>query len=167
MPYLVLIFFGAHFVAMFGWSNLGPITAIQGAAQLKAMNAPPPLLLPILATMSAWLDFLIASGSAKWTAMAPVATPMMMLLGVSPEMTTAAYRIGDTVTNLISPLNPYFILTITFCQRWNPGFRLGNLLALTLPFAIACYVAGVLLTALWVALALPVGPAASVSYALP
>ena len=96
VPYLVLIFFGAHFVAMFGWSNLGPITAIVGAGQLQAMNAPPALLLPLLTTMSAWLDFLIASGSAKWTAMAPVATPMMMLLGISPEMTTAAYRVGDT-----------------------------------------------------------------------
>ena len=71
VPYLVLIFFGAHFVAMFGWSNLGPITAIVGAEQLRAMNAPPALLLPLLTTMSAWLDFLIASGSAKWTAMAP------------------------------------------------------------------------------------------------
>ena len=92
VPYLVLVFFAAQFVAMFGWSNLGPITAIVGADQLRAMHAPPALLLPMLTTMSAWLDFLIASGSAKWTAMAPVAAPMMMLLGISPEMTTAAYR---------------------------------------------------------------------------
>ena len=106
VPYLVLVFFAAQFVAMFGWSNLGPITAIVGAEQLRAMHAPPALLLPMLTTMSAWLDFLIASGSAKWTAMAPVGAPMMMLLGISPEMTTAAYRVGDTVTNLISPLNP-------------------------------------------------------------
>ena len=108
LPYLVLVFFAAQFVAMFGWSNLGPITAIVGADQLRAMHAPPALLLPMLTTMSAWLDFLIASGSAKWTAMAPVAAPMMMLLGISPEMTTAAYRVGDTVTNLISPLESLF-----------------------------------------------------------
>lgn len=167
IPYLVLIFFGAHFVAMFGWSNLGPITAIAGAAQLKAMEAPPALLLPALATMSAWLDFLIASGSAKWTAMAPVATPMMMLLGVSPEMTTAVYRIGDTVTNLISPLNPYLILTLTFCQRWKPDFKLGSLIALTLPFAVSFYLAGMALTVIWVGLELPVGPGASVTYSVP
>jgi len=167
VPYLVLVFFAAHFVAMFGWSNLGPIFAISGAEQLKAMHAPPALLLPMLTTMSAWLDFLIASGSAKWSAMAPVVTPMLMLLGISPEMTTAAYRVGDTVTNLISPLNPYFVLTLTFCQRWIPGFRLGTLLSMTLPLAIAFYFGGVFLTATWVALDLPVGPGAAVSYQLP
>lgn len=167
LPYLVLIFFAAHFVAMFGWSNLGPITAITGAEQLRAMNAPPALLLPVLATMSAWLDFLIASGSAKWAAMSPVATPMLMLLGISPEMTTAAYRVGDTVTNLISPLNPYFVLTLTFAQRWVPSFKLGSLLALLLPMAIGFYIAGVALTAAWVALDIPVGPGATVAYQLP
>ena len=105
---------------MFGWSNLAPITAINGAAFLRSLDAPPALLLPLLTTASAWLDFLIASGSAKWTAMAPVAVPMLMLLDISPEMATAAYRVGDTVTNLISPLNPYFVLVLIYCQRWNP-----------------------------------------------
>jgi aminobenzoyl-glutamate transport protein len=167
IPYLVLIFFGAHFVAMFGWSNLGPISAIAGAEQLRAMNAPPALLLPMLTTMSAWLDFLIASGSAKWTAMSPVATPMLMLLGVSPEMTTAAYRVGDTVTNLISPLNPYFVLSLTFCQRWVKDFRLGSLLAVMLPYSIAFFISGALLTGIWVALEIPVGPGASVHYQIP
>jgi len=167
LPYLVLIFFAAHFVAMFGWSNLGPITAIAGAEQLRAMAAPPAVLLPILTTMSAWLDFLIASGSAKWAAMAPVATPMMMLLDVSPEMTTAAYRVGDTVTNLISPLNPYVVLTLVFAQRWVPGLKLGTMIALLLPIAIAFYVAGMILTAAWVGFGLPVGPGAPVEYHVP
>jgi len=166
LPYLVLVFFAAQFVAMFGWSNLGPITAIVGAGQLRAIDAPPALLLPMLTTMSAWLDFLIASGSAKWTAMAPVATPMMMLLGISPEMTTAAYRVGDTVTNLISPLNPYFVLTLALCRRWIPDFRLGSLLALLLPLSIAFFLSGAILTAIWVALEIPVGPSAAVAYIL-
>lgn len=167
LPYLVLIFFASHFVAMFGWSNLGPITAITGADQLRAMQAPPAVLLPILTTMSAWLDFLIASGSAKWAAMSPVATPMLMLLDVSPEMTTAAYRVGDTVTNLISPLNPYVILTLVFAQRWMPTLKLGTLIALLLPLAIAFYVSGMALTAAWVALGIPVGPGAPVGYDVP
>jgi aminobenzoyl-glutamate transport protein len=167
LPYLVVVFFAAQFVAMFGWSNLGPITAIAGADQLRAMQAPPALLLPVLTTMSAWLDFLIASSSAKWTAMAPVATPTMMLLGVSPEMTTAAYRVGDTVTNLISPLNAYVVLTLTFCRRWVPDFRLGSLLALMLPLSIAFFLGGAVLTAVWVAFEIPVGPGAAVSYVLP
>jgi len=159
-----LAFFAAHFVAMFGWSNLAPITAINGAAFLRSLDAPPALLLPLLTTASAWLDFLIASGSAKWTAVAPVAVPMLMLLDVSPEMTTAAYRVGDTVTNLISPLNPYIVLALGYCQRWVPGFKLGSFLALMLPIAIAFYLGGVVLTASWVALELPVGPGAAVAY---
>ncbi|MBV1687377.1 AbgT family transporter [Novosphingobium sp. G106] len=167
LPYLVLVFFAAHFVAMFGWSNLGSITAIRGAAQLRALDAPPALLLPLLTTASAWLDFLIASGSAKWTAMAPVVVPMLMLLDVSPEMTTAAYRVGDTVTNLISPLNPYFVLTLIFCQRWVPSMRLGTLLSATLPYSVAFYLAGSALTAAWVALDLPLGPGAKVTYSMP
>ncbi len=167
LPYLVLIFFAAHFVAMFGWSNLGPITAIAGAEQLRAMAAPPAILLPILTTMSAWLDFLIASGSAKWAAMSPVATPMLMLLDVSPEMTTAAYRVGDTVTNLISPLNPYVVLTMVFAKRWVPDIKLGTIISLLLPIAIAFYFAGLVLTAAWVALGIPVGPSAPVAYGLP
>lgn len=167
IPYLVLAFFAAHFVAMFAWSNLAPIVAIEGAAALRELDAPPALLLPLLASASAWLDFLIASGSAKWTAMAPVAVPMLMLLGVSPEMTTAAYRVGDVVTNLISPLNAYFILSLIYCQRFVPSFRLGSLLSATLPIAIAYYLAGMALTAGWVALDLPVGPGVSVGYHLP
>ena len=167
LPYLVIVFFAAHFVAMFGWSNLAPITAIKGAAALRSLDAPPTLLLPLLTTTSAWLDFLIASGSAKWTAVAPVAVPMLMLLDISPEMATAAYRVGDTVTNLISPLNPYFVLTLIYCQRWNPKMRLGTLLSATLPFAVAFYLSGMLITAGWVALDLPLGPGTTVHYRLP
>ena len=167
LGYFVLILFASQFVAMFGWSNLGPITAIAGAEQLRATGAPIALLLPMLATLSAWLDFLIASGSAKWTVMSPVATHMFMLLGVSPEMTTAAYRVGDTVTNLISPLNAYLVMTLMFAQRWVPQMRIGSMIALTLPIAIALYFAGIALTILWVAFGLPVGPGASVAYHLP
>ncbi len=167
LTYLVMVLFAAQFVAMFGWSNLGPIAAIAGAEQLRALGAPPAVLLPLLATLTAWLDFLIASGSAKWTVMAPVAAPMFMLLGVSPEMTTAAYRIGDTVTNLISPLNAGVVITLMFCQRWTPSMRLGSLIALTLPVAIALYFTGIAVTVLWVSLALPVGPGAGVAYHLP
>jgi aminobenzoyl-glutamate transport protein len=167
LPYLVLVLFAAQFVAMFGWSNLGPITAITGAGQLRTLGAPPAVLLPLLATMTAWLDFVIASGSAKWTVMAPVAAPMFMLLGISPEMTTAAYRVGDTVTNLISPLNAYLVLTLVFCQRWVSSMRFGSLLALTLPLAIALYLAGIAVTVVWVSLDLPVGPGSGVVYHLP
>jgi aminobenzoyl-glutamate transport protein len=167
LPYLVLVFFAAHFVAMIGWSNLGPILAVSGADLLMSLEAPPALLLPALTTASAWLDFLIASGSAKWAAVSPAVAPMLMLLGVSPEMTTAAYRIGDTVTNLISPLNPYVVLTLIYCRRWVADFQLGTLIALLLPLSVAFYLVGVLLTVGWIALDLPLGPGATVGYSLP
>jgi aminobenzoyl-glutamate transport protein len=165
-PYIVLVFFAAQFVAMFRWSNLGPITAIKAATALRDLDAPVMFLLPMLTAMTAWFDFVVSSGSAKWTAMAPVAVPMLMLLGVSPEMTTAAYRLGDTVTNLISPLNPYFVLTLTYCQRWMPQFGLGSLLAVMIPFSVAFYLGGVFLTVLWIAVGIDVGPGASVNYAI-
>jgi aminobenzoyl-glutamate transport protein len=167
LPYLVLMFFAAQFVAMFGWSNLGPITAIIGAQSLRELDAPTAVLLPLLSTLSSWLDFLIASASAKWTVMSPVATPMFMLLGVSPEMTTAAYRVGDVVTNLISPLNAYLVLSLLYCQRWVASMRLGSFIALTLPLAVAFYVTGLVVVVTWVGLGLPVGPGASAAYALP
>lgn len=166
-PYIVLVFFAAQFVALFRWSNLGPIAAIQAASALRDLDAPVMFVLPALTAMTAWFDFVVSSGSAKWTAMAPVAVPMLMMLGISPEMTTAAYRLGDTVTNLISPLNPYFVLTLTYCQRWLPRFGLGSLLALMIPFSIAFYLGGALLTILWVASGIDVGPGSGVEYAVP
>jgi aminobenzoyl-glutamate transport protein len=167
LPYLVLMFFAAQFVAMFGWSNLGPITAITGAQSLRELDAPPAVLLPLLSTLSAWLDFLVASATAKWTVMSPVATPMFMLLGVSPEMTTAAYRVGDVVTNLVSPLNAYLVLSLLYSQRWVASMGLGSFIALTLPLAVAFYVTGLIAVVTWVGLGLPVGPGASAAYALP
>jgi aminobenzoyl-glutamate transport protein len=92
---------------------------------------------------------------------------MFMLLGVSPEMTTAAYRVGDVVTNLISPLNAYLVLSLLYGQRWVPSLGLGSFIALTLPLAIAFYVTGLVLVVAWVGLGLPVGPGASAAYVLP
>ncbi|MBU7575472.1 MAG: AbgT family transporter, partial [Hydrogenophaga sp.] len=109
-PYIVLAFVAAHFVAMFNWSNLGVITAITGAEQLKASGLESWQLLVAIVLLAAAINLLVGSASAKWAAMAPVLVPMLMLLGVSPEMTTAAFRMGDSVTNIITPLMVYFPL---------------------------------------------------------
>lgn len=166
-PYIVIAFFAAHFVAMFGWSNLGPVIAINGAEQLRTINLPMPLLLVALLLMSAVFDLFIGSASAKWSAMAPIAVPMLMLLGVSPEMTTAAYRMGDSIFNIVTPLASNFPLVLVLCQRWNKDFGVGSVIAMMLPFSIAFGIAGLLLVASWVALELPVGPGAPMSYTLP
>ena len=104
---------------------------------------------------------------SKWGMLAPVLVPMLMLLGISPEMTTAAFRMGDSVTNPITPLLVYFPLVLAFCQRWIPGFGIGTLVAAMLPYSISFLVTGLLLTMAWVGLDLPVGPGAPVSFALP
>jgi aminobenzoyl-glutamate transport protein len=163
-PYLVIVFFAAHFVAMFGWSNLGPIMAINGAEFLRQSALPTPVLLVTLLLMSALFDLLIGSASAKWAAMAPIVVPLLMMLGVSPEMTTAAYRMGDSVFNIVTPVATNFPLVLVMCQRWDPEFGVGSVIAMMLPYSISFGTAGLLLLLGWVALELPVGPAAPFAY---
>lgn len=166
-PYIVIVFFAAHFVSVFGWSNLGPVMAIQGAEQLKSLALPVPLLLVVLLLMSSVFDLLIGSASAKWSVMAPIAVPLLMLLGVSPEMTTAAYRMGDSIFNIVTPVASNFVLVLVMCQRWVRGFGVGSLIAMMLPLSIAIGLAGLVLVASWVAIGLPVGPGAPATYAMP
>ena len=114
-----------------------------------------------------FFDLFIGSASAKWSALAPIVVPMFMLLGISPEMTTAAYRMGDSVTNIATPLMSYFPLILTFAQRWDPRFGLGSLMATMLPYAGAFLVAGLIMVAAWVTLDLPLGPGVGVYYEPP
>ncbi|MDX2235187.1 MAG: AbgT family transporter [Hyphomonadaceae bacterium] len=166
-PYIVFALFAAHFVAMFNWSRLGPIAAINGAEVLKAMDLPSPALLVSVLGFSSFLDLFIGSATAKWSALSPVVVPMFMLLGISPEMTTAAYRMGDSFTNIMTPLMSYFPLILGFARRWEPDFGVGSLLSLMLPFALCFAAAGVTMTAAWVVFDLPLGPGASVHYTPP
>jgi aminobenzoyl-glutamate transport protein len=166
-PYLVFVFFAAHFVAMFNWSRLGPIFAIDGALALQQMAVPAPVLLAGVQFVSSFLDLFIGSAAAKWSAMAPVVVPKFMLLGISPEMTTAAYRMGDSYTNIMTPLMSYFPLILAFARRYDNSLGVGSLLALMLPYALAFMGAGLLMTVGWVALDLPLGPGAQVFYSPP
>jgi aminobenzoyl-glutamate transport protein len=161
-PYLVFVFFAAHFVAMFNWSGIGPIIAINGAAALAAFSLPAPMLLVSVLLLSSFLDLFIGSASAKWSALSPVVVPMFMLLGISPEMTTAAYRMGDSYTNIMTPLMSYFPLILAFSQRWDKTMGVGSLLALMLPYALCFMVVGIAMTIGWVALDVPLGPGAQV-----
>jgi len=162
--YLVLAFAAAHFVAMFNWSNLGLIFAVNGANGLKALALPAPILMAMLVLMSSFVDLVVGSASAKWAFMAPVLVPMFMLIGISPEMTTAAYRVGDSVTNIVTPLMVYFPLVLTFCQRWKKDFGIGSLTATMTPYATGLMIVGLLQTILWVWLDIPLGPGAHVHY---
>ncbi|VXC77018.1 AbgT family transporter [Sphingomonas sp. AX6] len=166
-PYIVFVFFAAHFVAMFNWSRLGPIIAINGAEALQTLSLPAPFLLVSVLLLSSFLDLFIGSASAKWSALAPVVVPMFMLLGISPEMTTAAYRMGDSYTNIMTPLMSYFPLILAFARRWDKSFGVGSLLALMLPFALTFMVLGISMVVMWVFMDFPLGPGAQVFYAAP
>jgi len=164
--YLVLAFTAAHFVAMFNWSNLGLIFAINGAAVLEGSNLPDSILLTIIILFGATINLFIGSASAKWALLAPVLVPMLMLIGISPEMSTAAYRVGDGATNIITPLMPYFPLILIFCQRWNKEFGIGSLAATMLPYSLLLLLSGLLMVVVWVVFAIPLGPNAPVNFSL-
>ena len=108
----------------------------------------------------------MGSASAKWALLAPVLVPMLMLLNISPEMSTAAYRVGDGATNIITPLMPYFPLILVFCQRWQKEFGIGSLAATMLPYSILLLISGIIMTMIWVALGIPLGPSAPVEFSL-
>ncbi len=160
--FLVLAFMVAHFVAMFAWSNLGLITAVHGAELLQSLDMPAPILLAMIVLFAAVMNLFVGSASAKWALLAPILVPMLMLIGVSAETTTAAYRVGDSATNIITPLTVYFPLILIFCQRWNKDFGIGNLIAMMLPYSLWLLGAGLVLIMVWVGFEIPLGPSAPV-----
>jgi aminobenzoyl-glutamate transport protein len=133
---------------------------------IQSSNMPMPLLISFIVLLTGTINLFIGSASAKWALLAPVLVPMLMLLGISPEMATAAYRVGDGATNIITPLMPYFPLILAFCQRWNKDFGLGSLAATMIPYSIWMMITGMLIAVTWVWLGLPLGPGAGTGYVL-
>ncbi len=166
-PYLVLVFFASQFIHLFGASNMGLIFAVKGSEILKALNLGPiPLMLGFI-LLTVLLDLVIGSASAKWALMAPIFVPMFMLLGVTPELSQASYRIADSVVNIISPLMSYFPLILAFIVRYNPRANIGTLIALMLPYSVGFLIFWSLMLFGWISLDLPLGPGAILRYAAP
>lgn len=156
--YLVLMFFAAQFVNYFAWSNLGIISAIHGAAWLKTLQPDSTVLLVIFVFLAAAINLLIGSASAKWALIAPVFIPMFYLLGITPEATQMAFRIGDSSTNIITPLMPYFGVVVAFAQRYDKQAGIGTLMAAMLPYSVVFIICWSVLLATWLGLGLPLGP---------
>lgn len=161
--YIVLVFFAAQFVAYFSWTNLGLIIAVKGAEFLKAINFQGIPLILCFILISALINLFMGSASAKWAIMAPVFIPMLMLLGYTPEFTQVAYRIGDSTTNIISPMMTYFALIIAFVQRYNKNAGIGTVVATMLPYTITFLIVWAIMLIIWVLLGLPVGPGAEMT----
>lgn len=159
--YIVLVFFAAQFVAYFNETNLGLILAIKGAAMLKAANLGPIPLMLCFVLISATINLIMGSASAKWAIMAPVFIPMFMLLGYSPEFTQMAYRVGDSVTNIISPMMSYFALIVAFIARYDKKAGIGTVISTMLPYSIVFLIGWSVMLVVWVLLELPIGPGAS------
>ncbi|AQQ53400.1 AbgT family transporter [Planococcus lenghuensis] len=156
--YIVIAFVAAQMIAFFNWSNLGPITAIAGADLLQGIGLTGlPLLIGFI-IVAALINLMVASASAKWAILAPVFVPMFMILGYSPAFTQLAYRIGDSITNPITPMLAYFAIALTFAKKYDKKMGIGTFMSALLPYSIAFAVTWILLFAVWYMLGLPLGP---------
>ncbi len=162
--FMVLVFFAAQFVAYFKWSNLGLIIAIKGASTLQSMDLGLIPLLIFFIILSGFINMFMGSASAKWAILGPVFIPLFMLLGYSPELSQAVFRIGDSVTNIISPMMSFFALIIVYFEKYDKKAGIGTLISTMLPYTFAFFILWSLLLIGWVLLNLPLGPGAGLYY---
>ncbi|MFK7974994.1 MAG: AbgT family transporter, partial [Halioglobus sp.] len=162
--YLVIMFFIAQFIYAFGESKIGVLMALQGAQLLQSLGLPSALTILGIIGITALLNLFVGSASAKWALLAPIFVPMLMELGISPDLTQAAYRIGDSSTNIITPLMPYFPLVVVYCQRYIAKTGIGTLTALMLPYSVVFIVAWTLFLLLYWTLGIPLGVQSSYTY---
>ncbi len=164
ISFLVLVFFAAQFVAWFKWSNLGLLIAVKGAAFLHSAELGLIPLVILFILLSGFINMFMGSASAKWAIMGPVFIPMFMLLGYSPELSQVVFRIGDSVTNVISPMMSFFALIIVYYQKYDLKAGIGTIMATMLPYTIAFFIAWTILLIVWIMLGIPLGPEAGLFY---
>jgi len=165
--YIVLVFFAAQFVAYFKWSNLGIIMAVKGANLLISADIGLIPLMILFVLLAATINMLMGSASAKWAILAPIFIPMFMIMGYSPELSQVVYRIGDSVTNVISPMMSFFALIIAFVQKYDPKAGIGTIIAAMIPYSIVFFIFWILLLIIWLLFGLPLGPGAGIHYVIP
>lgn len=158
--YIALAFVAAQFISYFNYTKLGTILALTGAEFLGNTGVNGPVLMILFILFSALINLLMGSASAKWTILAPVFVPMFMLLGYSPELTQVAYRIGDSCTNLITPLMNYFAMIVVFAKKYDENSGIGTLIATMLPYSLMFMIGWSVLLVVWMVLGLPLGPGA-------
>lgn len=162
--YIVLTFFAAQFVAYFKWTNIGLIFAIESAHFIQSLSlGSVPLMIAFILLVGV-LNLFMGSASAKWAILAPAFIPMFMILGYSPELIQNTYRIGDSVTNIISPMMSYFALIVAFFQRYDKGAGIGTIIATMLPYTFFFFLVWVVILVVWLMLGWPVGPDSGLYY---
>ena len=165
--YIVLAFFCSLFIWMFNQSQMGILLAVKGAGALKAMNLPGSVTIVGIVFLTGFVNLLVGSSSAKWGLIAPVFVPMLMQLGISPDLTQAAYRVGDSSTNIITPLMPYFPLVVVFCQRYVKSTGIGTVVSIMLPYSIVLLLLWSALLVVFWTIGIPLGAVSTYDYAPP
>ena len=165
--YIVMAFFCALFIDAFGKSNLGALLAIEGAQVLKSWALPSMVTIVGLILLTGFVNLFVGSASAKWALLGPIFVPMLMQLNISPDLTQAAYRLGDSSSNIITPLMPYFPLVVVYCQRYVKGTGIGTLLSLMLPYSIAIMICWTIFLLIYWGLGIPLGVQSSYVYPAP
>jgi aminobenzoyl-glutamate transport protein len=164
VSFLVLVFFAAQFIAWFRWSNLGLLMAINGGVWLQNANIGLIPMIILFVVFSAFLNMFMGSAAAKWAIIGPIFIPVFMILGYSPELAQATFRVGDSITNVISPMMSFFALIIVYFQKYDSKAGIGTLIATMLPYTIVFFIGWTLLLIAWVLLNLPLGPGVSLFY---
>jgi aminobenzoyl-glutamate transport protein len=165
--YIVMAFFCALFIDAFTKSNIGALTALKGANFLQSLELPGQLTIVGIIVLSAFVNLLVGSASAKWALISPIFVPMLMQLGISPDLTQAAYRVGDSVSNIITPLLPYFPLVVIFCQRYVKSTGIGTLVSIMLPYTLFLLVSWTAFLLVYWALGIPLGLQSTYEYIVP
>lgn len=162
--YIVMAFFCALFIDAFAKSNIGALTALKGAEFLKSLQLPAQITIVGIVILTAFVNLLVGSASAKWALISPIFVPMLMQLGISPDLTQAAYRVGDSVSNIITPLLPYFPLIVVFCQRYVKSTGIGTLVSIMIPYSLVLLVVWTLFLLLYWTIGIPLGLQSSYAY---
>jgi aminobenzoyl-glutamate transport protein len=162
--YIVMAFFAAIFIDAFAKSNIGALLALKGAAFLQQMQLPGQITVVGVVILTSFINLFVGSASAKWALISPIVVPMLMQLKISPDLTQAAYRVGDSVSNIITPLMPYFPLVVVFAQRYVRKTGIGTLVSVMLPYAVTFFVLWTAFLLVYWALGIPLGLQATYTY---
>ena len=162
--FLALAFVSAQFINYFNYTKIGTIIALTGANFFKTSNIGLIPLIVIFILFSAFMNIFMGSASAKWNILAPVFVPMFMLLGYSPELCQLAYRIGDSCTNVITPMMTYYTVIITFAQKYDRKAGIGTITSTMIPYSVGFLICWTLFFIVWILLELPIGVGTSLFY---
>ena len=165
--YIVMAFFCALFIDAFAKSNLGALLALKGATFLQSLQLASGVTIVGIVLLTAFVNLFIGSASAKWALIAPIFVPMLMQLGISPDLTQAAYRVGDSVSNIVTPLMPYFPLVVVYCQKYVKSTGIGTLVSMMIPYSIAFLLLWTIFLLIYWMIGFPLGVQASYEYIVP